>query len=118
MGIKLLGSIELFNTFSDICSPSLWLIPEITLIMIVYTQHSRPWYYLTSPTDWCASMQTFFIVILINIASCLNSITTNCIPASLKMMLRSLRYAFIYIKQSYSHIFLPEMFYDYSVAWK
>lgn len=115
---RLLGATKLFNTFSNICSPNSRLIPGISLIMIVYTQYRRLWYYSINTTDWCTLKGTFLTIIPMNIPNPFNSLVTNCVPASVKIMSRGSKYVSIYIKQNYSSTILAEIFCSYQAAEK
>lgn len=116
MDMRLLGLIKLFNVFSNICC--LQLIPEISLVIMIYTRHSRLFYRSTGLTSQCALKKTFLTIMFIDMASCLNSLARNCMSVSMKTILEDQKYASMYTKQSCFYSVLTEIFYRYPSAWK
>lgn len=111
--IRTFDFINLFNALSDIFCFNSRLILAIFAGIILYTQYSELWYCCTSLTDWSALILTFLIVISINMASYMNSLGTNCVPASIKIMLGDPRYAFINVKKRCSYTVLAEICFSY-----
>ncbi len=79
--INSLNSIESFNALNVICSVEFESMSEIFAMMMTYTLRSESWYRSIISIEWCVSIDTVFILMLMLNAYCLNSRAMNCLLA-------------------------------------